>query len=171
MAAKRAACPYTRPTVGHAQTSSPGSAAFRFQACLGLRLRRTERELALSPPLMSPSAHYKDVGVRIASFRSSTAHPAYTPAYASLSPPRYQRKTRGRVDRYAFLLRILHSLLHRGLARRTAIATLQQFGPAGLPKPFICRELLVQFRFCRKVPGKGRGTASSPETPPLGVHC
>jgi len=36
----------------------------------GLRLRRTERKLALSLPFMLPSAHYKDVGVRIASFRS-----------------------------------------------------------------------------------------------------
>jgi hypothetical protein len=88
-------------------------------------------------------------------FEARPPTPAYTPAYASLSPPRYQRKTRGRVDRYAFLVRILHSLLHAGLARRTAIATLQQLGPAGLPKPFICRELLVQFRFCRKVPGQG----------------
>src|SRR6266849_9223244 len=44
---------------------------------LGLRLRRTERELALTPPFILPSAHYKDVGVRIASFRSSIAHPAY----------------------------------------------------------------------------------------------
>ena len=43
----------------------------------GLRLRRTERELALSLPFLLPSAHYKDVGVRIASFRSSIAHPAY----------------------------------------------------------------------------------------------
>jgi hypothetical protein len=36
----------------------------------GLRLRRTEQGLALSPPFMLPSVHYKDVGVRIASFRS-----------------------------------------------------------------------------------------------------
>jgi hypothetical protein len=43
----------------------------------GLRLRRTERELALTFPFMLPSAHYKDVGVRIASFRSSIAHPTY----------------------------------------------------------------------------------------------
>jgi hypothetical protein len=43
----------------------------------GLRLRRTERELALTRLLMLPSAHYTDVGVRIASFRSSIAHPAY----------------------------------------------------------------------------------------------
>src|SRR6202011_3733298 len=50
----------------------------------GLRLRRTEQELALSHLFMLPSAHYKDVGVRIASFRSSIAHPAYSPVYASL---------------------------------------------------------------------------------------
>ena len=36
-----------------------------------LRLRRTERELALSLPFMLPSAHYRDVGVRIASFVGS----------------------------------------------------------------------------------------------------
>ena len=36
----------------------------------GLRLRRTEQELALARLFMLPSAHYKDVGVRIASFRS-----------------------------------------------------------------------------------------------------
>jgi Abnormal spindle-like microcephaly-assoc'd, ASPM-SPD-2-Hydin len=37
----------------------------------GLRLRRTEQELALSRLFMLPSAHYKDVGVRIASFVGS----------------------------------------------------------------------------------------------------
>src|ERR1700694_6125145 len=36
----------------------------------GLRLRRTEQELALSLLFMLPSAHYEGVGVRIASFRS-----------------------------------------------------------------------------------------------------
>src|ERR1022692_3406095 len=46
---------------------------------------------------MLPSAHLYCVGVRVVSFRSSIAHPAYTPVYASLSPSRYQRKTRGQV--------------------------------------------------------------------------
>jgi len=46
-----------------------------------------------------PSAHVNRVGVRVVCFRSSIAHPAYTPVYASLSPSRYQRKTRGRADR------------------------------------------------------------------------
>src|ERR1700730_13800802 len=36
----------------------------------GLRLRRTEQELALTRLFMLPSAHFKGVGVRIVSFRS-----------------------------------------------------------------------------------------------------
>src|SRR5947207_1801969 len=43
----------------------------------GLRLRRTEHGLALSPLSMLPSAHLYRVGVRVVSFRSSIAHPAY----------------------------------------------------------------------------------------------
>src|SRR5881296_2539382 len=54
----------------------------------GLRLRRTVHRLALSPLLMLPSAHLYCVGVRVVSFRSSIAHPAYTPVYASLCPSR-----------------------------------------------------------------------------------
>ncbi len=54
----------------------------------GLRLRRTEQGLALSPLFMLPSAHLYRVGVRVVSFRSSIAHPAYTPVYASLRPSR-----------------------------------------------------------------------------------
>ncbi len=37
----------------------------------GLRLRRTEQRLALALLFMLPSAHYKAVGVRIASFVGS----------------------------------------------------------------------------------------------------
>src|SRR5882762_3611999 len=44
---------------------------------------------------MWPSAHYKDVGVRIASFRSSIAHPAYSPVYASLTPWRESAQDSG----------------------------------------------------------------------------
>jgi hypothetical protein len=66
---------------------------------------------------------YKDVGVRVASFRSSIAHPTYSPVYASLCHLAVsQRKTRGRADRYSLLVRILHSLLHAGLSRRTVKA-------------------------------------------------
>ena len=45
----------------------------------GLRLPRTDRRLALSPPFLLPAAHYKNVGVRISSFRSSIAQPTYPP--------------------------------------------------------------------------------------------
>ena len=44
--------------------------------------------LALSPLFMLPSAHINRVGVRVVSFRSSIAHPTYTPVYASLCPSR-----------------------------------------------------------------------------------
>ena len=43
----------------------------------GLRLRRTEQELALSLLSMLPSAHVNRVGVRVVCFRSSMSHPAY----------------------------------------------------------------------------------------------
>jgi hypothetical protein len=38
---------------------------------------------------MLPSAHYKDVGVRIASFRSSIAHPTYSYERASYEASDY----------------------------------------------------------------------------------
>src|ERR1700751_1074870 len=41
----------------------------------GLRLRRTEQELALSFPFMLPSAHFYRVGVRVVSFRTSIPLP------------------------------------------------------------------------------------------------
>src|SRR5258708_30674635 len=65
----------------------------------GLRLRRTEQELALSRLFMLPSAHYKDVGVRIASFRSSIPTPPIPLFTLRRAPRAAQRKTRGRVDR------------------------------------------------------------------------
>jgi hypothetical protein len=43
----------------------------------GLRLRRTEPELALAFRFIWPSANFYRVGVRVVSFRSSIAHPAY----------------------------------------------------------------------------------------------
>jgi hypothetical protein len=51
----------------------------------GLRLRRTKQELALSRLFMLPSAHYKGVGVRIASFVGSrTGAVSLGPAYLGL---------------------------------------------------------------------------------------
>jgi hypothetical protein len=79
-----------------------------------LRLRRTEQELALSPLFMLPSADFKLVGVLIA-FSELRCAPRGT-----------QRKTRGRADRYSFLVKLFHSLLHDGLSRRTVMAIVQQ---------------------------------------------
>lgn len=75
----------------------------------GLRLRRTEQEFALALLLMVPTAHVKDGGVRIGSFRSRILTPL-APVYASLITSRYQRKTRGQVDRCSFLVRRFHPL-------------------------------------------------------------
>src|SRR5450759_3833750 len=44
---------------------------------------------------MLPSEHYKVVGVRVASFRSSIAHPTYSPVYASPCTSRYPTQNSG----------------------------------------------------------------------------
>ncbi|HXM10963.1 MAG TPA: hypothetical protein VN946_13510 [Terriglobales bacterium] len=86
----------------------------------GLRLRRTKQQLALSLLLMLPSANIKDVGVRDDLFGAEYP-PRLSLVYASLGPSRYQCKTQGQVDRYSFLVRLFHPLLHAGLSRRTNI--------------------------------------------------
>src|SRR5277367_6475124 len=64
----------------------------------------------------------KSVSVLIASFRSSIPSPP-VPLFTLRRTPRdVQRKTRGRVVRYSFLVGLFHSLLHAGLSRRTASA-------------------------------------------------
>src|ERR1019366_7403058 len=70
---------------------------------------------------MLPSANIYDVGARVVSFRSSIAHPAFPLSTLRCVPRDTQCKTRGRGDRYSFLVRIFHSLLQAGLARRTNI--------------------------------------------------
>jgi len=92
----------------------------------GLRLRRTEPELALACRFMLPSAHYKDVGVRVASFRSSIARPAYSPVYASPCTSRYPTQNSGPSGSLLLTRENFHSLRHAGLARRTEIAILGQ---------------------------------------------
>jgi hypothetical protein len=49
----------------------------------GLRLRRTEQELAISPPPVLPSANAKSVGVPNCIFWELNTQPACTPVYAS----------------------------------------------------------------------------------------
>ena len=87
----------------------------------GLRLRRTDQRLAISPLLMLPSAHLNCVGVLIASFRSSIPSPPIPLFTLRCAPRGVTTQNSGRVDRYSFLVGILPPLLHTGLARRTEI--------------------------------------------------
>ena len=57
-----------------------------------------KQELALTLLLMLPTANVKDGGVRNDLYEAEYP-PRLAPVYASLSPSRYQRKTRGRADR------------------------------------------------------------------------
>jgi len=68
----------------------------------------------------------KSVGVLIASFRSSIPSPPVPLFTLRRTPHDVQRKTRGRVVRYSFLVGLLHSLLHAGLPRRTDSAIWRQ---------------------------------------------
>ena len=77
----------------------------------------------------------KSVSVLIASFRSSISSPP-VPLFTLRHTPRgVQRKTRGRAVRYSFLAGLLHSLLHAGLSRRTALAIWRKRRPCG---PGLC---------------------------------
>jgi hypothetical protein len=84
----------------------------------GLRLRRTNPELALALRAMLPSAWSDSVGVLIANFRSSIPSPPIPLFTLRRAPRDAQRKTRGRVDRYSLLAGIFHPLLPAGLSRR-----------------------------------------------------
>ena len=59
------------------------------------------------------------VGALIANFRSSIPSPSFPLFTLHWTPHSAQRKTRGRVDRYSFLVRLFHPQLHAGLSRRT----------------------------------------------------
>ena len=89
----------------------------------------------MSPLFMLPSAHYDCVGVLIASFRSSIPSPPIPLFTLRCAPHGAQRKTRGRVDRYSFLVGILPSLLHAGLARRTDKACSRSLRCSAFPVP------------------------------------
>jgi hypothetical protein len=95
----------------------------------GLRLRRTDRGLALASPVMWPSAKIHGVGVLIAIFRSSIPSPPIPLCTLRRAPRDALRNTRGRAGRYPLLVRLLHSLLRAGLSRRTDF----HFGPRMAP--------------------------------------
>src|SRR5215472_7779170 len=63
---------------------------------------------------MLPSATNDSVGTPIAAFRSSIPSPPVPLFTLPPAPHSASRKTRGRVDRYSFLVRLFHPLLHAG---------------------------------------------------------
>ena len=93
----------------------------------GLRLRRTDEGLAVASRTMLPSAYCDGVGVLIARFRSSIPSPPIPLFTLRWAPRGIQRKTRGRVDRYSFLVRNFHPLLPAGLSRRYQSFASQKF--------------------------------------------
>ena len=116
------------PSVSRCHSSAEKN-TFASRRVWGLRLRRTERRLAIAPPARVAFRQCKSVGVLFASFRSSIPSPP-VPLFTLRRTPRgAQRKTRGRVVRYSFLVGLLHSLLHAGLSRRTDLAIMRH------PKP------------------------------------
>ena len=67
-----------------APMGSPGSHAWSFHACLGLRLRSALRTLARTHPQMLPSAMRNDVGTPVAIISQLNALPACAPVNASM---------------------------------------------------------------------------------------
>src|SRR5215467_7577867 len=59
------------------------------------------------------------VGALIANLRSSIPSPSFPLFTLHWTLHSAQRKTRGRADRYSFLVRLFHPQLHAGLSRRT----------------------------------------------------
>src|SRR5664280_1872581 len=80
----------------------------------GLRLRRADRQLAIVLPVILPSAVADSVGALIANFRSSIPSPSVPLFTLHRTLHRVRRKTRGRVDRYSFLVRLFHPPFHAG---------------------------------------------------------
>ena len=66
------------------------------------------------------------VGALIVDFRSSIPSPSFPLFTLHWTLRSAQRKTRSRADRYSFLVRLFHSLLHAGLARRTVMGMFRQ---------------------------------------------
>jgi hypothetical protein len=98
---------------------SPGSRAWSFQTCVGSTTTQDRPGTCVSAPVRIAFRFDDSVGVPIAIFRSSIPSPS-VPVFTLQRWLHSARcKTRGRVVRYTFLVRLLHPLLHAGLSRRT----------------------------------------------------
>ena len=119
----------------------------------GLRLRRAVQGLALAFPVHVAFRLRQGRRRPDCAFSKLNTQPTYTPVYASTCAPRdAPRKTRGRVDRYSFLVRLFHSLLQAGLSRRTgatfftphAHLAKQLSDPTGANRDALPRQTLAQ---------------------------
>src|SRR5258708_14217429 len=68
---------------------------------------------------MLPSAFPTASASRLRIFEAQLPSPSVPLFTLRRTPHDAPRKTRGRVVRYSFLVRLFHSLLHAGLSRRT----------------------------------------------------
>ncbi len=120
----RAVRPGPSPAVLRFASTAGASEVSRFSCmkCLGVSgvydyagLNRDSR-LRLCPCCLPPSQQRRRPDGR---FRSSIPTPPIPLFTLRIAPRGALRKTRGRVVRYSFLVRIFHPLLHAGLSRRT----------------------------------------------------
>src|SRR5258708_12657201 len=81
---------------------------------------------------MLPSAFPTASASRLRIFEAQLPSPSVPLFTLRRTPHDAPRKTRGRVVRYSFLVRLFHSLLHAGLSRRTG--TCLQPVPSALVK-------------------------------------
>src|SRR4051812_19242962 len=102
-----------------ASPRSPGSRAWSFQTCMGSTTTQDRPEARDIAPDHVAFRFDDSVSVPIAIFRSSIPSPT-VPLFTLRHAPRDAWcKTRGRVVRYPFLVRLFHPLLHAGLSRRS----------------------------------------------------
>lgn len=98
---------------------SPGSRAWSFQTCVGSTTTQDRPGTRDCAPVRIAFRFDDSVGIPIAIFRSSIPSPSIPLFTLRRTLHSARRKTRGRVVRYSFLVRLLHPLLHAGLSRRT----------------------------------------------------
>src|SRR5690349_10568960 len=98
---------------------SPGSRAWSFRTCLGSTTTQGRPGARAIAPGHAAFRFDDSVGALITVFRSSIPSPSVPLFTLHRAPHDALCKTRGRVDRYSLLVRLLHPLLHAGLSRRS----------------------------------------------------
>src|SRR6266581_2076724 len=102
-----------------AATGSPGSRAWSFSACLGSSTPRDCASLAFRDCAMLPSERADAVGFPKPLITELNTQPTDTPVQRFKCDVTAALTWLGaRVARYAFSVRLFHSLLHAGLSRR-----------------------------------------------------